>query len=141
MSLDLLAMVDGDEVRGALDLGLKASALPDSKIDRAVFTRPARRALLALYADAEDEEEGTEGGDSVITAFNLLVAAQILPSLPQLTAQKAGEDGYSRRFDVSVAERVAQLEAAALAELIDLVAEETLAVPTIFGLAHGTRGL
>lgn len=139
MSLDLLEVIDCDSVRRRLDLGLTAEVLPDDVVRDTNFTRVARRELLKLYADAEDQDIDAEAGESVVDAMNLLVAAVILPSLPQLTAQKAGDEGYSRKFE-DTDTRVAQLKAMAFDALQDLIDSGSSSIPDIFSLASGTRG-
>jgi hypothetical protein len=140
MALDLPELVVSASVRAAVGVDQNSTLLPDDFINQSIFVNPAIRTLKSYYADVEevtdDEEEAL-----VIDALNLLVAANLLPSVPMLSQQRtATGSGYTRQLQ-SVEERQAALRQQAQTAIAGLAAlSELHDAPTMFDLACGRRG-
>lgn len=125
-----------DSIRAVLDASLDSTALPDSMIASAPFAPRAERWIITSVPTADD----AEGADlaSLTLAAIYYCAALLAPSLPSLTAQRAGDLSISRQ-GVDWNARAAELLAKASDELL-LVATSESAVVTHFTVAHGYRG-
>ncbi|HEV2762045.1 MAG TPA: hypothetical protein VGV38_03540 [Pyrinomonadaceae bacterium] len=115
---DLAEWVNPASVRRAIDPTFRERDLPTDAITDEVYVRPAIVELLSLAPDAAD----SQGDDlaALKVALNLLVAANLLPSVPLFTKEDFGDGGGYTRQQMDVSERVAELRRKA-AEQVSLV--------------------
>lgn len=131
------------EVRAVLDLAADSGRLPDATIALNVFGPTALAEVKRVFPDADDAD--AEDALHLTNAAHYLTAALIAASWPHLTAERHGDDGYSRKID-GAEEIVARLRARASEELAMVQNMEPVEVddesrPTMFALGSGTRGL
>ncbi|MEW6210148.1 MAG: hypothetical protein AB1631_17410 [Acidobacteriota bacterium] len=136
---DLSAHIDPVQVRAALDLSLTESDLPDATIQLPLFTGPAVAEVRRRDPQAESREG--EELEHIKNALNLLVAAGLALSFPQITRQQSAEGDAYQRNVVSATDLAADLRQRADEELNEVIgADTTSTMPTFFGLATGRRG-
>lgn len=138
MSVDLNSLIDPASVRAAIDLTYTADHLPDEAVALAIFVGPAIAALLGYYPAAADVDNDADK-QRVANALNRLIAAEVLPALPQLKTQRtAGGSAYERDLKTTD-ERVADLRQKAFDALSSFLDDD--GIPTFFDVASGYRGL
>lgn len=130
-----------DEVRAALDVKLDATTLPDSIIEKDIYSGAAQREVIARHPTAESETG--ENLQRVTTAAVLLTAARLVYAVAQITSitVQTRDTSYSRRaWDPEM--KKAELLALADDELAAVIepSEDTPGRPTMFARAAGTRG-
>lgn len=129
-------------VRLALDPSLTADTLPDDIIEDDAFLLPALQDLERLDEDALTYAETTEPAEyrGARLALLYLVAAQIAPVLPVITAERLGDRQYARAAwnGDALAGRLRGKAAAAIAAYKET--DGVVPVPTLFATASGRRG-
>jgi hypothetical protein len=138
---DILSTADFAQVRARCDLSLDAVSLPDEKIGQDTFVGVAEAEVKRLDPDWEAHLADDTKADAVVRAAVCLTAAEILPSLPNLTANRFADESHTWE-PWKPAERVAELRAKAIAALVPIVADTSPVVAPVetFSLACGRRG-
>lgn len=139
MADPLLSSSDWPAVRAALDVTLTDTSLPDTVIEKDIFSGRAMREVVARVEDAV-----TLTGDDELTvtaAAVFLTASFLAPSLPALTAGRS-QNLQWQRVGVDWEQRARDLREEAEALIADLLepAEAAPYRPTMFARASGTRG-
>ena len=119
--MNLEELVNSADVRWAIDPTLDEKTLPDAVIESAVVVYPAINELLVLNpaaaADADDEAKQVH----IQVALNLLVAAVLLPRLPDVTKEEYNDGGGFTKQAIDKVARAAELRLQAGAEIAPLV--------------------
>lgn len=137
--MSLLHISDFPAIRAALDVSLKALALPDAVIALPIYQGAAEAEVLARDPLAESRTGAAL--QHVVNAAICLAAAYIAPAMPALTAEQIGQYRYQREVDWPA--RAAELRARADAELAAVLTPSTAlrpAPPSMFAVASGRRG-
>ena len=119
--------VNPASVRRKIDPTYTERDLPTDAIIDDMYVLPAISELLRLAPGAADSQG--ENLSALKVALNLLVAANLLPSVPLFTKEDFGGGGSYTRQQMGVGERVAELRRQATEQINGVVG----AAPTGFG--------
>lgn len=137
--MSLLSASDYPAIRAALDVSLKATALPDAVIALPIYQGAAESEVLAR--DPEAENRSGAALQRVVNAAIFLTAAYLASALPTITAETVGRYSYQRDTDWGA--RAAELRQRADAELAAVLTPDAAARPLppgMFAVASGRRG-
>lgn len=135
----LLTSADYPAIRAMIDISLDSTTLPDAIIALDAYIGAGMRDVLLLDPLAESRT-GTELQHARTAAIQF-TAARIAPAIPRLQGETFGDYRYQLQ-PVDWEARASALRAAAGAELDAYLdtGDLTSDMPTMFGVAHGSRG-
>jgi hypothetical protein len=137
----ILTSAEYPAIRAAIDIKLDSTFLPDSIIALSIYAAAADQDVLARDPLAESRTGAAL--QHVKNAATYFCAARLISAIPQLTAEREGEQQYTRQ-SVNVAERAAELRGLAASELDAVLdpdpGDVTAQRPTFFARASGGRG-
>lgn len=137
MASPLIGGGDCQEIREVIDVTLTADELPNEQIMRDAFMGQAIRYVLGRDADAETRT-GDEGAKVRLAAI-YYTAGLLCPTIPILTAVRAGNESVQRQA-IDMQARAAELKGLASSVLDDLLTPTTRSMPFSFGTVPGYRG-
>lgn len=142
--MDLKDLIDGDAVRGEIDLTLTARDLPDALIKSALKGGLAIDEVLSLDPGAAGRDQNPQR-QHVANALNLITAAILAPTVPQIVSEDYGDGGGYKREKVDVGKLVADLRQRAITQ-IELATKDDQVqlpkrrgLPTVFAVGRARR--
>lgn len=142
--MNLLELIDGDQVRGEIDLTLTAKDLPNSLIKSALKGGLAVDEVLALDPGAAGREQNPQR-QHVANAVNLLTAAILAPIVPQIVSEDYGDGGGYKREKVDLEKLAAELRQRAISQIELATKDDEVerpvrrGLPTVFAVGRARR--
>ncbi len=139
--MPLLAYLNPDAVRQAIDATLTIARLPNELIESDLYGNAAIAEIKRRVPNADDITDATKVLN-LKNAVNLLTAALIIPVVPFVFKQQTAEGDSYQRSEIKPDELIAKL-LGRVDGLIDGVLdpeEQESDLPVFFGLARGRRG-